>query len=114
MRFTKSKVDSSHYYKVVEDEGPVIILLYVDDLILACEEKLIAQCEKKRFVEFEMNDIGQMHYFLGLEVWLSPKEILLSQGKYVVEILKRFKMMDFKPMTTLMPTNLKFLNDTSS
>ena len=54
-----------------------------------------------------------MHYFLGLEVWQNPREIFLSQLKYAVEILKRFGMMDCKPMTTPMATNLKLLGDTS-
>ena len=114
MGFTKSKANSNLYYKVVEDEGPVILLLYVDDLFLKSEEKLIDECKKKIATEFEMKDLRQMHYFLGLEVWQNPKEIFLSQGKYAVEILKRFGMMDCKPMTTLMTTNLKLLNDTSS
>jgi hypothetical protein len=40
-----------------------------------------------------MKDLGSMYYFLGLEVWQRPEEIFLYQGKYVVEILKRFDMM---------------------
>ena len=43
MGFTKSKADSNLYYKVVEDEGPVILLLYEDDLFLTGEEKLIVE-----------------------------------------------------------------------
>ena len=58
-----------------------------------------------------MKDLGMMHCFLGLEVWQKLGEIVLSQGKYVVEILKRFGMMDFKSMSTLMTTNLKILGD---
>ena len=54
-----------------------------------------------------------MHYFLGLEVWQFLDEIFLNQGKYVVEILKKFGMMDCKVMTNPMVTNLKFLNDDS-
>ena len=61
-----------------------------------------------------MKDLGHMHYFLGLEVWQNPGEICLSQGKYAVEILKRFGMMDCKSMTTTMTTNPKLLCDTSS
>ena len=68
MEFTKSKADSNLYYKVVEDEGPVILLLYVDDMFLTGEEKLIAKCKKKLVTEFEMKDLGHLHYFLGLEV----------------------------------------------
>jgi len=55
-----------------------------------------------------------MHYFLGLEVWQSPEEIFLNQGKYVVEIMKRFDMMDCRSMSTSMETNLKLLANTSS
>ena len=43
--------------------------------------------------EFEMKD-------QVLEVWQKPREIFLSQGKYVVNILERFGMMDCKPVTT--------------
>jgi hypothetical protein len=55
-----------------------------------------------------------MHYYLGLEVWQSPKKIFLNQGKYAVEILKRFDMLEYKSMNTPMETKLKLLVDTSS
>ena len=55
-----------------------------------------------------------MHYFLGMEVWQSTDGIFLGQGKYVVEILKRFGMMDCKDMVTPMESNLKLLSDASS
>ena len=61
-----------------------------------------------------MKDLGLMHYLLGLEVWQSSEEIFLNQGKYAVEILKRFGMMDCKAMTTPMASNLKLLSDASS
>jgi len=111
--FTKSKADSNLYYKVVDD-GPIILLLYVDDLFLTGKEKLIVGCKRKLDAEFEMKDLGMMHYFLGLEVWQDSDGIFLNQGKYVVEILNRFKMMDCKAMTTAMTTNKKLLHDTSS
>ena len=51
-----------------------------------------------------------MHYFLGLEVWQSREGIFLNQGKCVVEILRRFDMLDCKAMDT----NLKLLSDETS
>jgi hypothetical protein len=90
--FTKSKVDSNLYFKIINDE-PTILLLYVDDLFLTGEEKLITNCKKKLTADFEMKDLGLMHYFLGLEVWQSPKKIFLNQGKYAIEILKKFDML---------------------
>jgi hypothetical protein len=102
---TKSKADSNLYFKVMNDE-PVILLLYVDDLFLTGEEKLITDCKKKLVAEFEMKDLGLMHYFLGLEVWQSPEKIFLNRGKYAVEILKRFDMLECKSMNTPMETKL--------
>ena len=61
MGFAKSNVDSNLYYKVVEDE-PVILLLYVDDLYLTGNEKQIMESKKKLAEDFEMKDLGLMHY----------------------------------------------------
>jgi hypothetical protein len=111
--FTKSKANSNLYFKVMNDE-PMILLLYVDDLFLTREEKLITEYKKRLASEFEMKDLGLMHYLLGLEVGKSPERIFLNQGKYVVEILKRFDMLECKPMNTPMETKLKPLVDTLS
>jgi hypothetical protein len=61
--FTKSKTDSNLYFKAMNDE-PVILLLYVDDLFLIGEEKIITECKKKLTSEFEINNLGLMHYVL--------------------------------------------------
>ena len=55
-----------------------------------------------------------MHYFLGMEVWQNEDGISLGQGKYAVEILRRFKMMYYKAMATPMASNLKLLSYASS
>ena len=54
-----------------------------------------------------------MHYFLGLEVWQIPEGNFLNQGKYAVEIMKRFDMLECKSMATPMDTHLKLLVDAS-
>ena len=61
-----------------------------------------------------MKDWDMMHYFLGMEVWQSLEGIFLGEGKYAIEILKRFGMMDCKTMATPMTPNLKLLSDASS
>lgn len=57
-----------------------------------------------------MKDLGLTHYFLGLEVWQRKDEIFLSQGRYTIDILRRFGMMDCKSMSTPMTMNLKKLS----
>jgi hypothetical protein len=113
LRFTKIKEDSNLYFKVMNNE-PVILLLYVDELFLTREENLITECKKRLASEFEMKDLGLMNYFLGLEVCQSLERIFLNQGKYAVEILKRFDMLECKSMNTHMEMKLKLLIDTSS
>ena len=66
--FTESKADSNLYFKV-EGGRPVTLLLYVDDLFLTREDKLIIDAKGRLATEFEMKDLGMMHYFLGMEMW---------------------------------------------
>ena len=93
--FTKSKANSNLY------------------LFLTGEENLFTECKQRLVAEFEMKNLGLMHYFFGLEVWQSPERIFLNQGKYTVEILKRFDMLECKSMNTPMEEKLKLLVDTS-
>ena len=90
--FTRSEVNPNLYFKV-EDDKPLILVLYVNDLFLTGADPLIHKCKREPASEFEMKD-------QGLEVWQKPREIFLSQGKYVVKILERFGMMDCKRVTT--------------
>ena len=46
-----------------------MLLLYVDDLFVIGMDGLITDMKRKLAVEFEMKDLGMMHYFLGMEVW---------------------------------------------
>ena len=89
-------------------------MLYVNDLLLTGEEKLIKDERRRLAIEFEMKDLGMMHYFLGMEVWQNTDGVFLGQGKYIVEILKRFGMMDCKEIATPMASKLKLLCDASS
>jgi len=67
------------------------------------------KCKRELASEFEMKDLGLMHYFLGLEVWQRPGDVFLSQGKYVVKSLEIFGMTQCKSMTTQMEMNFKKL-----
>ena len=57
--------------------------------------------------EFEMNDLGLLRYFLGIEVKKNEKGIFISQEKYVAEVLKRFNMQHIKAVVTPIVMGLK-------
>ena len=84
---------------------PLILVMYVDDLFLAGDERLIGDCKSNLAVEFEMKYLGLMHYFLGLEVWKRDGCFFIRQVKYAVDILKRFRMEDCKPMAIPLVSN---------
>ena len=58
--------------------------------------------------EFEMSLMGELQYFLGLQIKQSPEGTFVHQAKYTKDILKKFDMGDSKPMTTPMSTNTAF------
>eukprot|EP00253_Pinus_taeda_P012834 PITA_12834 len=108
--FTRSKADPNLYFKV-ENDKPLILVLFVDDLFLTSADPLIHKCKRELAFEFEMKDLGLIHYFLGLDVRKNPGKIFLSHGKYVVKILEGFWMVDYKLVTTPMELNFKKLCD---
>ena len=77
LRFTKSVTNPNLYYNIVGND-PLILVLYVDDFLCTGAEHLIVGCKRELASEFEMKDLGLMHYFLGLEVWQRSDEIFLS------------------------------------
>ena len=79
--FKKSEADANLYHIVV-DGKLLIIVLYVDDMILTGDEQLIKSCKEDLAREFEMKDMGLLHYFPGLEIWQRDGELFVSQGKY--------------------------------
>ena len=75
--FSKSEADANMYQIVVEGKL-LIIFLYVDDVILSGDQQLIHSCNEDLAREFEMKDMGILHYFLGLEIWQRDGEIFMS------------------------------------
>ena len=68
MGFQKSEADLNLYFIMVGDDLR-FLMLYVDDLFIIGGETPFAACKTNLASEYEMTDIGLMHYFLELEVW---------------------------------------------
>jgi hypothetical protein len=106
--FMRSKSDPNLYTKFDEQGHIVLIFLYVDDLIIRGNpKKLIDEIKEQLSKVFEMKDLGELHYFLGLEVWRNACQNFVCQSKYIREVLKRFKMDQCKSSIIPMQQNVK-------
>ncbi len=77
------------------------IVVCVDDLILVCnDQNKLLHIKEKLSQKFEMRDLGELHFFLGMEVERNRDQWLLriNQIKYLKEILKHFWMEECKPI----------------
>ncbi|KAB2628709.1 hypothetical protein D8674_033504 [Pyrus ussuriensis x Pyrus communis] len=82
-------------------EKVTALIIYVDDMIITgddCDE--ISRLQRNLAAEFEMKNLGDLKYFLGVEVARSSKGIFLSQRKYVLDLLKETGMLGCKPVDT--------------
>ena len=112
--FKKGTVDRNLYVKIHKDNLK-IIEVYVDDIIFGSnDDRLSKNFATKMQCEFEMSLLGELTYFLGLQISQQEKVIFICQAKYIKEMLKKFKMEDCKPVLTPMVTGCKLSIDNSS
>ena len=70
-------MDANLYHILVEGKF-LIIVLYVNDLILTGDEKIVNSCKEDLVREFEMKDMALMNYFLRLEIWQGDWKLFVS------------------------------------
>nr|GEY10698.1 retrovirus-related Pol polyprotein from transposon TNT 1-94 [Tanacetum cinerariifolium] len=98
------------YFKRFGNNDFVILLLYVDDMLVAGPNKdRISKLKAQLAREFEMKDLGPVNKILGMQIHRDrvSRKIWLSRKSYVKKILQRFNMQDCKPISTPFPTNVK-------
>ncbi|GJU02847.1 retrovirus-related pol polyprotein from transposon TNT 1-94 [Tanacetum coccineum] len=105
---------------VAQPEGFVWIkassksLIYVDDIIFgSTNPKYSKRFEKLMHSRFEMSLMGEMKFFLGLQIHQSPKGIFINQAKYALEILKKHNMDNCHSIGTPLATKPKLDVDLS-
>ena len=106
--FMMGNADTTLFLKKIRKDL-FMLQIYVDDIIFEstnqdfCEEfgKIMAN-------EFEMSMIGELSYFLGLQIKQLKNGIFVSQGKYIKDMIKKFGMSDSKVISTPMGTNGNF------
>jgi hypothetical protein len=103
--FIGSKADSS-LFTLHSPSATVFILIYVDDIIITSSvpsaiDALLHQLK----LEFAVKELGDLNYFLGVEVLHLQSGLLLSQHRYILDLLKRTNMLEAKPITNPMSTS---------
>jgi hypothetical protein len=90
----------------------LIVQFYVDDIIFgSTNEKLCKEFSKTMQDEFEMSMIGELKFFLGLQIKQTEEGIFLNQFKYVIDLLKRFGLANAKVYGTPMSPSTKLDKD---
>ncbi|GKF49810.1 copia protein, partial [Tanacetum coccineum] len=75
------------------------------------KKSLCTEFEKMMHKKFQMSSMGELTFFLGLQVMQKEDGIFISQDKYVTEILKKFGFTDVKTASTPMETQKLLLKD---
>lgn len=97
-----------------EKNNILIAQIYVDDIVFGSTSenlsKIFATCMS---IEFEVSMVGELSFFLGLQIKQCENGIFLSQTKYVRNLLKKFEMNTSKYSSTPMSTSIKLSLDSS-
>jgi len=103
--YERGMVDKTFFIKKSNSEI-ILVQIYVDDIIFgATQDKLCEEFVAAMKGEFEMSMMGELSFFLGLQVRQTKDGIFLCQSKYCKEILKKFEMESWKEASTPMPSS---------
>ena len=108
--------ESNHSIYVLHIHGhTLIVAVYVDDLFITGNNiNLILELKKQLVETFEMTNIGILHLFFDLQVLQMHDVIFLSQPKYILDLLRRFKMDDCKTCATPFQSRVKLTKEFDS
>ena len=110
-QFSRGTIDKTLFYKR-HGEDVIYVQIYVDDIIFgSTSEKLCQRFSKLMQSNYEMSMMGELTYFLGLQVKQKEDGIFICQSKYVKDLLKKFGMEDSSPAKTPMSTSIKLDED---
>ncbi|GJT03515.1 putative ribonuclease H-like domain-containing protein [Tanacetum coccineum] len=108
---TKGQIDKTLFIRRHKDDI-LLVQVYVDDIIFGSTKKeMSTEFEKLMHDKFQMSSMGELSFFLGLQVKQKSDGIFISQYKYVAEILKKFDLASIKTASTLMETNKPLTKD---
>ena len=98
---TRSISDHYAFYHHTSSGQCIYPIAYVDDIVITGNDyDVIRKLKQHLFNHFQTKDLGKLKYFLGSEIAQSNSDVVMSQGKYVLNILEETGMLDCKPVGT--------------
>ncbi|KAJ9539001.1 hypothetical protein OSB04_031734 [Centaurea solstitialis] len=104
-KFERGVIDKTLFIKRTETDM-LLVQIYVDDIIFgSTKDDMCKEFEELMHKKFKMSSMGELTFFLGLQVKQKPEGIFINQSKYVASMLQKFGMNDAKPASTPMETH---------
>ena len=101
------KIDTTLFIKLRENDI-LIVQIYVGDIIFgATNVSLCEEFAKSMHSEFEMSMMGELNFFLGLQIKQPKEGTFINQAKYIRDLLKKFNLEEVKAKNTPMGSSIK-------
>lgn len=99
----KESLNDYSVFTYTKGKDLIVLLIYVDDVIITGKSTDIIS-RVKNFIhdKFQIKDLGQLHYFLGIEVPRSANGLFLNQRKYALDLISETGLTACKPSSTPM------------
>ncbi|GJZ23402.1 putative ribonuclease H-like domain-containing protein [Tanacetum coccineum] len=109
--FRRGTIDKTLFIKKNKSDI-MLVQVYVDDIIFgSTTQSMCTEFEDCMHKRFQMSSMGELTFFLGLQVKQQPDGIFISQDKYVADILKKFDFCSIKTATTPIESNKPLVKD---
>ncbi|GJT09386.1 putative ribonuclease H-like domain-containing protein [Tanacetum coccineum] len=109
--FRRGTIDKTLFIKKKKSDI-MLVQVYVDDIIFGSTKKsLCTEFEDCMHKRFQMSSMGELTFFLGLQVKQQPDGIFISQDKYVADILKKFDFWSIRTASTPIESNKPLVKD---
>ncbi|GJY77204.1 putative ribonuclease H-like domain-containing protein [Tanacetum coccineum] len=109
--FRRGTIDKTLFIKKNKSDI-MLVQVYVDDIIFgSTTQSMCTEFEDCMHKRFQMSSMGELTFFLGLQVKQQPEGIFISQDKYVADILKKFDFCSIKTATTPIESNKPLVKD---
>ena len=107
---TQDTSDHFVFYHHTSSGQCIYLIVNVDDIVITYSDRDgILKLKQHLFSHFQTKDLGEFKYFLGIEIAQSKSGVVMSQRKYVLDILEETSMLDCKPVNTFMDPNVKLV-----